>query len=225
MQFVKGTTVLNAHGERVGKVASIFVDPESRDVTHLVVSGGMLLPRDSIVPVDRVEGTSGEEVVLHPDTDLRALAPFSAEGYANEPHGREPMAGFVLYPLAAIPQGGLPQGGLPSGAVRTPGPGIPDAPQRAAPAGTVAVDRGTPVLSEDSGKLGKVEEVITSDDGSIEAIVVKSGFWLFTRRRVVPVGWIRDIRSDEIRLSVTKRQAILEGAEPTASVAQRPPGR
>jgi uncharacterized protein YrrD len=87
------------------------------------------------------------------------------------------------------------------------------------------IEEGTPVLSEDSRRLGTVEQIITREGGEIGAFVVKSGMWIFARRRVIPVGWIREIRSGEIRLNVTKQQALIQAEQPTESIGQRPPGR
>jgi hypothetical protein len=84
---------------------------------------------------------------------------------------------------------------------------------------------GTPVLSAGSRRIGKVDEVVTLDDGTLDAVVTKSGMLWFTHRRVVPAGWIREVRSSEIRLTVPKQKVIIEAEEPTTSIAQRPPGR
>ena len=223
MQFKEDATVLTATGEKVGKLDRIVVDPVNRDVSHLVVTKGMLLPRDSLVPIEDVDGTPDEEtVVLQEGARPERFAEYVADRYTTtDPSGSvgsRPLGGpgFVLYPIPGLPPGYPGAAAAPSGA--TPPPSA--RPTRAEP-----IQEDTKVLSVDGQKIGKVEEVITLDDGSLDAIVAKSGILWFTRRRVIPAGWIREVRGGEVRLTVPKQQVLTEAQDPSISIDVRPPGR
>jgi hypothetical protein len=80
------------------------------------------------------------------------------------------------------------------------------------------------VITIDGRRFGKVDEVVTLDDGSVDAIVARRG-WIFSRRRVIPAGWIRDIRPTEIVLTVDFDRVKDEARPPMISIAERSPGR
>jgi len=223
MQFKEDATVLTADGEKVGRLDRIVVDPESRNVSHLVVSKGMLLPRDGLVPIEDVHDTPDEEsVVLKQGARPERFDEYVADRYTTtDPSGAvgsQPLGGpgFVLYPMPGLPPGYPGAAAAPSGA---------NPPPAARPMHVETIEEGTKVLSVDGQKVGKVEEVITLDDGSLDAIVVKSGILWFTRRRVIPAGWIREVRGGEVRLTVPKQHVLTDAQDPAISIDVRPPGR
>ncbi len=218
MEFREGATVRAASGETVGNIDKIVIDPTNRNVTHLVVGKGFL-HRDSLVPVADVAETPTEEtVVLRPGARPEDYEEFEGVRYSAEPGGRPGVSAFEVYPITGVPP--MYPGAVPP--VPTPAEPPAETPGRAQ---EHIVEADMPVLSEDGRKVGKVEEVVTRDDGSIDSIVAKSGMLWFTRRWVIPVGWIREIRPTEVRLSVTKDQVLATAEQPTASIGQRPPGR
>lgn len=220
MKFHEGATVSTPSGEKVGTLDRVVVDPATRDVTHLVVGKGMLLPHDILVPVADVGATPSEEtVILKAGARPDAYETFEGIRYSAEPGGPAPMASaFEVYPITGVPPT------YPGAVPPPPAPAEPVAPP-AAGAGPAIIGRDMPVFGEAGRKVGKVEEVVTSDDGSLEAIVAKSGILWFARRRVIPAGWIREIRPTELRLSVTKDHVASTADRPITSIGQRPPGR
>ncbi len=217
MQFTEGATVLTADGEKVGTIRQIIVDPDSTEITHLVASEGFLLPRDSLIPVGAVAETRDDETILKPGTDVLSFEAFDQRRFSPDLAGGQPVAGlgFTLYPIPGFRAAAGVETGMPATEPSVPG----------SSPGSASIEAGTPVVSRDGDKVGKVDEVMTRDGGAIDAIVVKSGFLWFTRRRIVPIGWIGEIQTDRVVLNVAKDQVHREARQPTTSIAQRPPGR
>jgi uncharacterized protein YrrD len=218
MEFQEGAAVRTSAGETVGTVDKIVVDPGSRNVTHLVVGKGFLR-RDSLVPVRDVEATPTDDtVVLSPNARPEGYEAFEGVRYTAEP-GTErpsPMSAFEVYPITGVPP--MYPGAIPP--VPTP---AEQAGNSARVAGEHIVEAGLPVRGEGGRKVGKVEEVVTRADGSIDAFVAKSGLLWWARRRVIPAGWVREIRPTEIRLSVTKHQVAATAGEPSGTIEREPP--
>jgi uncharacterized protein YrrD len=62
---VKGTLIKNTDGI-VGKLSHLLTDPESGEITHLMVQQGLLFPEHLNIPVDFVENISEESIFLSP---------------------------------------------------------------------------------------------------------------------------------------------------------------
>jgi hypothetical protein len=56
-------------------------------------------------------------------------------------------------------------------------------------------------VSARDGDIGKVEEVVTDPDGRTY-IVVDTGFWIFEKKRMIPVGAIDTIDHENRRVNV-----------------------
>lgn len=64
MQFRKNAHVITPLGRRVGRIDRVVVDPGSREATHLIVKKGLLFKEDKVVPLDQIESTADDVVVL-----------------------------------------------------------------------------------------------------------------------------------------------------------------
>jgi hypothetical protein len=56
-------------------------------------------------------------------------------------------------------------------------------------------------VSARDGNIGKVEEVVTDDDGRTY-VVVDTGFWIFEKKRMIPAGAIDTIDHENRRINV-----------------------
>ena len=66
--FNIGASVLCEDG-RCGRLLKVVIDPESREVTDLIVKRGLLLSEDRILPVEAVKETTEQEIRLSIGSD------------------------------------------------------------------------------------------------------------------------------------------------------------
>jgi uncharacterized protein YrrD len=62
--------------------------------------------------------------------------------------------------------------------------------------------KGYDVAATDDDSVGKVEEVVTHDDDRTY-LVVDTGFWIFGKKRMIPVGAVASIDADKRRVQVS----------------------
>jgi uncharacterized protein YrrD len=60
----EGTDIVSSDGKHVGDVERLLVDPESKQVTHFLISQGMLFKDRKLVPVHWVKSVEEETVTL-----------------------------------------------------------------------------------------------------------------------------------------------------------------
>ena len=95
--------VRTADGESAGTLQWALMDPETREVTHFVISTDALFGRAVQVPREEVERASQDGEVLHlqlTKDQLEALPAHVPESYAPPPAGWEPAAGLA-FPMGA----------------------------------------------------------------------------------------------------------------------------
>ncbi|HEY0521537.1 MAG TPA: PRC-barrel domain-containing protein [Ilumatobacteraceae bacterium] len=62
--------------------------------------------------------------------------------------------------------------------------------------------KGYDVAATDDDSVGKVEELVTDDDGRTY-LVVDTGFWIFGKKRMIPAGAVASIDTDKRRVHVS----------------------
>src|SRR3970282_1173653 len=84
MQFRQHALVYTFDGKNVGRIDRIVLDPQTKDVTHLVVRKGFLLTEDKVVPVDLIGAATEKGVTLRAEaSDLEALPLFAETHYVR----------------------------------------------------------------------------------------------------------------------------------------------
>src|SRR5260221_12149158 len=102
MQFQQGAEVLTADGKVLGRVERVVMDPSTKAVTDLVIRKGTLLTEDKVAPVDYVDSTTENTVVLRQKADEAGkLLPFEQAHYVPAV-GIDYQAGKAL-PLCVYP--------------------------------------------------------------------------------------------------------------------------
>lgn len=84
-----GAAVYTANGEKVGKLRFVVVEPETENVSHLVLERGMMLSRDVLAPIGVVGKVMhrGIFLTISPD-EVQELADFAEGRYlAGSHHG------------------------------------------------------------------------------------------------------------------------------------------
>ena len=213
VELREGTSVETSDGRELGRISRFVLNPETNEVTHIVVQKGWLLPEDKVIPFDRVRSATDERVVLNENIrDFDELPPFEESHYIRaidrDLEGRDidraidrpvfpTSAGYYWYP----PQGYL---GYPTYGLGSFGWPATETVQNI-PAGTVPLKEGTNVMSSDGEHIGDVERLII-DPGSNRAthLVISQGTF-FKDRKLIPANWIRSVTEKEVQLYMSSQ--------------------
>jgi uncharacterized protein YrrD len=201
MQFKQDAKVVTAHGEGVGQLERVVIDPRTDRVTHIVVRRGMLFTEDKVLPVHLVASADDEQVRLQESAgNLKELPDFQEQYYiplAGETASTSYSWGYVppfyWYPPVGGPVPGEPGYYIPPYTVETE-ENIPD--------DAIPLKEGADVIGSNGEKVGSVARVLTDPvSNRITHFVISRG-WLFTEEKLVPVNWVSDVAENEVRLAV-----------------------
>ncbi|MBI1276665.1 MAG: DUF2171 domain-containing protein [Anaerolineaceae bacterium] len=206
MEFKQGTKVTSYDGKDVGSVDRVVLNPNTKEVTHIVVRKGFLFTEDKIVPINVIATANDQTVTLRQDAGkLDDLPPFEETHYiglgeeeaesAAYPAGLAepyywyaPTAGWMGYPdygdRYAYP------------------PPYPTETVQNIPANTIALREGAAVVSADGKHVGSVKRIfINSANDHATHFLLSEGLF-FKEQKLIPFGWIHDIQEDEVQLNV-----------------------
>lgn len=215
MDIQLGKKVISSDGKHVGNVDSLVMDYDTHEVQSIVSHSGILLTVDRIIPIQAVESLDGDGNLLlgMPSAEVDRQQEFvQREFRAASPDEIEPMpvtwatgtgqAPFYFYP-ATDSLGYRDDAPFFSNAPLAP----PDVEVESnLPENSTRLSSGTDVVGSDGHKIGTVENVTYSQDGSLTGFVVKAGF-LFHHEVNVPADWIESVSDDRVKLRVTADQA------------------
>jgi uncharacterized protein YrrD len=207
MQFRDNAEVQTTNGQKVGRIDRVVIDPNSKEVTHLVVKKGFLFTKDKVVPIDEVVTASEDRVVLdskretpddYPDFEETHYIP--AKDKRPETPGDDSetskLAWYYPMPRAAwwrLEMGSYPGYGEPPYVRRT---------DRNIPEGKVPLEEGAKVLSKDGSHVGDVERVFTDEDEQrVTHLLIAKGL-LSKSRKLIPSMWVDTVTEKRVRLSV-----------------------
>src|SRR5512139_3698231 len=99
MQFKQGASVVTVDGKEAGHIKRVVIDPESKEITHLVIQQGLLQKKDKVVPIAVITIGPEGQLTAHIKSDELALLPdFEEERYSLADEGRGEDV-----PLASVP--------------------------------------------------------------------------------------------------------------------------
>jgi uncharacterized protein YrrD len=209
MQFKENASVFTAHGEQVGDIDRVVLDPRTKEVTHIVVRKGFLFTEDKVVSVDLIASATEDRVVLREDAgDLQHLPDFEVEHFVllNEAEfARTQARPDFPPPLYAYPPFyGTAYGttnAYPASPTRTHVTRM----ERNVPEDTVALEEGAQVISADGEHVGDVERVLTGPQADRATHFVISQGLLLKEKKLVPAIWVDSIYEDKVHLAVGSR--------------------
>jgi uncharacterized protein YrrD len=182
-----------------GKLVKLVLDPQTQQVTDLIVEKGFLLKKDRVLPLATVERVSEYDIYLNiPSEDLKDYAEYS-EVTVKEP----------------APDAGSRMGGAMNlnGSFAEPHiPMIRKRRRQGISAGRAVLDHRSEV--ENLNKvLGHVDHVIVDcDSDTISHVVVRRG--LFADYRVLPIEMIEEVGDDIFVLLSSQEVEALPRYEP-----------
>jgi len=204
MQFKDGAHVVTFDGQDVGSIERVVLDPQTGEVTHLVVQEGILLTEKKVLPVNWIASTSADYVTLDPAIDnLENLPRFEERHFVSpeQVEGEPPPPGHVRS-LYWYPPLGSAWWNYPHYSMYQPSPYVVEK-ERNIPMGTVALKEGADVISKDGEHVGDVEYIFAEPvEERVTHFVISEGL-LFKERKLIPMMWVTDVIEDQIHLAVT----------------------
>lgn len=204
MKFKEGTTVYTADGDKVGDIERFVLDPRERKVIGLVVRKGFLFTEDKVIPMDKIDTQNPDRVVLRTDVDVdKDLPPYEQTHYVA-PTESEVSAVYEADYFDPIYYNPPPRAATWYVGGVYGAPSVPVA-KKNIPEEAVVLEEGADVISRDGENVGDIAKVYTDDhSGEITHFSVKQGL-LFTEEKVIPAGWVEDLREEKVRLAVNAK--------------------
>ena len=203
MKLKKGADVFSSVGEKIGSLDRVVLNPETKEVTHLVVEKGVLFTTNKVIPIEYVNMEVGDRITLEKTAEeLKVLPSYDPHTYINldktdYPDEEQNLEAIYWYPPLHYPW--WTTGGVSSW---YPKPVYVKA-ENVIPEDTIALEEGAKVVSKDGKHIGNVKQVIVeSDEYRATHIVVGEGF-LLKEQKLVPTLWITDVDEDQVTLSVS----------------------
>jgi uncharacterized protein YrrD len=222
MHFKGNADVLTSKGRKIGRIDRVVVDPETGVVTHLVVKKGVLFTRDKVVPVDQVDTTGEDQVLLKsgadnpdelPDFEETRHIPVGGIEDFKERESEEARRMIWYHNETGIPWWG------PGSYPVHPKPLYVKKTERNVPEGTIALEEGAKVLDARGDPVGEVEDIYAEpEEHRVTHVLVSSGTFS-KERKLIPTAWVRDVFEDSVRLSVDKK--IIENLPEASSSAEK----
>jgi sporulation protein YlmC with PRC-barrel domain len=181
-----------------GRSTYVLVDPQRKEVTHLVIKETEAPHTERMVPIQVVSDTAPDVILLNCTRDeLDNMDPFIRTEIIRE---EMPDVEYAPY------------GYVPLGAVWTSVYPVPDRTQVVAiehkqvPLGERAIRRGTHVEATD-GRVGQVDELIVHPkDRQITHIVMREGHLWGQKEIAIPISEIDRIEDDTVHLRLSKEE-------------------
>jgi uncharacterized protein YrrD len=203
MQYHIGTPVMAEDG-RAGTLDRLIFDPGTDEIQGIVVQQGSFLPRDVVVPRERIITADSEGVrVLGTVEQIAALEGFSQAQFTEPPQDWLPPAELVV----GSPYFLFPASPYAVGAFAPPTPVTMPADEATEnkPAGSVDLSAATEVYCTD-GHAGSVDRVITEGDtDEVTHLIVRRGN-LMTRELAVPAALIATTDEQKIHLTISQEE-------------------
>lgn len=201
MQFKEGASVYTVDNEKVGTIDRIVINPETKDVTHVVVRKGFLFTEDKVVPMTSIGTVSPDRVYLHTQkTDLEEFPDFEETHYLTVEETVQPEAGTTRPTNTLFYYPPVGTGWLTGPVVYSP-PLYIKRTEKNIPEGSVAIHEGTEVVSNDGEDIGEVARVFADAKDNATHLLVSEG--LFQKeKKLIPTAWIKGMAEDKVRLAV-----------------------
>ena len=188
-----GTEVFCTDG-KCGKLAKFAVDPDSWQVTHLIVEDGFLLKRARVFPFSDVWRATPDEIQLSID----------AEGLPNYPEFREEViekpAPEYTGELSAVSLESTPYGYATAGNI----PMVREKVRYGVSEELAVIDRGTPINDDLGAQFGKLDHfLVNAANGGIIGLVAQKGL-LFPIKQIIPVSMVEHISGASISIAATE---------------------
>jgi uncharacterized protein YrrD len=202
MEFKQDSPVRTSDGQDAGTVSRVVLNPKTKEVSHIVVSKGLLFPEDKVIPLDLIASASEDEVRLQVEASGLGNLPRFEETHYIALTDEEIRS--VSYPvnLASPFYWYLPFGDWHDYAPFPPGY-RPETRQNI-PDDTVSLKAGARAISNNGKTLGTIAEVFTDSATHRAMHLLISHGLLHRETKVIPVSWVRRVTDDEVHLNISE---------------------
>lgn len=207
MRVKLGEHLLTKDGQDAGVVDKVIMDPNSGEVTTVVVRRGGLLHHDVEVALNQiVSGPDGQPRVDLAADALADLPAFEEANYTTIPAAvnvpSEYPGATALWPLASTPMsfGGEPPpygGRAVQEEVATQ--------LYTADLNNAVIQSGSAVYSKEGHKVGEVERLAFDTDGRLLRVIVRQGF-LFSREFALDGRLVDGAADGKIYLNIDRQR-------------------
>jgi uncharacterized protein YrrD len=221
LELREGVGVFTPRDEQIGKVSGFVLDPDTNEVTHIIVQKGWLLPEDKVVPFEMIRSATEDKVVLNESMDnFNELPPFEEAHYVQPPEADRGVGEAREYRDRAVEaersQGVIPPAGFAPAYYWYPPNGYIGHPvgyygwplmetRRNIPADTIPLREGVDVISSDGKHVGNIERLFVEPNSTRATHFVISQGIFFKDRKLVPAHWVRSVGEDKVNLVATSK--------------------
>jgi len=199
--FQKNANVLTASGKQIGSLQRVVLHPETKVITDIVVQGGGLFSKEyRIVPIDLVDETTENQVILRGEAgEWESLPLFEERRIVSEGEDQFSTptdAQSVIYGVPGV--GPAVISGSEEQFVTRMEQNIPE--------GTVALKEGAKVYTADDKHAGNVERVLA--DPSMDRathLIITQGL-LVKEKKLIPMKCVMMLGEDTVHLQVTEAE-------------------
>ena len=180
-----------------GKLKYVVLDPESGEVTHLIVERGKLLRRDIVVPAAWIEAESEGEIVLNATADdLNKLPEYKEFDFIQPDTSYRPLSGHRVEDTRFWASPYDPVGNGRPWILRHVRVGVQD--------DEVVIQRGLPVHDRDRRPVGTIDHlVVDSKTHKVTHFVVRRGSLLDPEAHILPLERVSSVSEVGLRLNMT----------------------
>jgi sporulation protein YlmC with PRC-barrel domain len=203
LQFQKNAKIVDIQGKAIGHLSRVVLKPDDKKVTDIVIqTGSMLNKQEKVVPVELVDRTSKDQIVLRGVAkNLGDLSSFEEEHLVEtDKRGIEPpisneftTATIYGYALAAP----IPPEEAEDKYVTEKEQNIPE--------GAIAMKEGAKIISAEGEQVGNLERVLAeAPTEKVTHLLISSGI-VTKEKKLIPITWVKVFDEDEVQLRVTKK--------------------
>lgn len=191
--------IFSSAGEKIGKLDRVVLDPETKEVTHIVAKKGLFFSSSKVIPISYVNLDGKQITLTKNEMELEDLPDFTETSYVSmdSPDASEENAESVyFYPPRHIAWW------TTGGRIWYPKPRYVLKTEEAIPEESVALEEGAAVVDKDGNDIGEIERVIVTEaDNRASHIVVSRGL-MSKEHKLIPTLWITDVMEEKIYLSI-----------------------
>ena len=210
MHIIEGMTVDLTDGDG-GQVAAVVVEPISRKVSHLVVGNGEIFPGPRLVAAERIVSCpGGMQISLSQEELERCDRVQQIDAFSRLSRRRSGwQVGVIRGYSWPVYDSASPFGAGPGGSGSPDGPpyiGGPTLIYDRIPAGHVELRRKSTVVDRDYRFIGHLHALVVDANLRVTQLVLEKGHLWRHPGPTVPSGEIARIKTDLVRLSLTRAQ-------------------
>lgn len=206
MKLSRDMSVYTADGEQAGEIDRVVLDPQSKEITHVILREGWLFPTDVVVSMDMIRQTEADRLELTiQEDDLDALPEYQEQNYLLLEPSEVPRGPAMAGNLPAMFRWYMPAGrGAPAGDMpyakqlrqRENEPSIPE--------GSIPIETGAAVVTADAATAGSVKRIYTDPDSAeVSHFLVETGL-VSKEHKLIPIDWVKSVSQEHIQLVISE---------------------